>query len=478
MLFNSLDFVLFIVLFFCLWPLLRQRKNLRWGYLVVASSVFYGWWDWRFLFLILASGLIDFLAALIMVRFHRLRRVMLIGSIVGNIGSLAVFKYLDFCIGNVNWLFEACGIDCNVHHVGLLLPIGISFYTFQSLSYTVDVYRGQLKPTRNPLHFFAYLAMFPQLVAGPIVRAKDLLPQLENAHNTTEQQRWDALRLIAWGYFKKMVIADSLAPIVNLAFSANTLSPISAYWWMIITMFALQIYCDFSGYSDIARGLAKWMGYDFPVNFNHPYLARSLRDFWGRWHISLSTWFQDYVYIPLGGSRCRRGRAEWNMWITMLLSGLWHGAAWNFLIWGGWHAAILSLERLTDWPQKLGNLRFGKHIAAVLVFGLVLIGWVFFRAESFGQAVTILRTMFSFTAGQSNWVAEQLGAKSLLCMAIMIISELYFYVGLDRLPWDGIRLPRSGIRISRIAQPIAVAFILTMCVFMRGPGSTFIYFRF
>ena len=471
MLFNSLDFLIFMVVFFAIWPLLRRRNNTRWLYLVTASFVFYGWWDWRFLFLIVGSGLIDFLCGLGMARFPRHKKALLIVSIVGNVGSLATFKYLDFGLANINGLLGLFGFHAELPAVGLILPIGISFYTFQSMSYTIEVYQGHLKPTRNILHFFAYLAMFPQLVAGPIIRAKDMLPQLKTYRPTNEKQRWDSLQLIGWGFFKKVVIADSLAPIINNAFDSSSLFAASGYWWIIMIMFAFQIYCDFSGYSDIARGLGKWMGYEFPLNFNHPYGALSLRDFWGRWHISLSTWFRDYVYIPLGGSRCSAGRAYGNMWMAMLISGLWHGAAWTFVLWGAWHALLLSLERLTNWPKRLAQFPWGRHLSAILVFLLVVIGWVFFRAETFGQALAILRAMFSFTTEPGNWIAVRLGAKSLGCVSIMILCELYFHLGWSRIGWERYRLVRA-------AQPVMLAVLLTACVFMRGPGSAFIYFQF
>ena len=471
MLFNSLDFLVFMIVFFTMWPLLRRRNNSRWLYLVTASFIFYGWWDWRFLFLIVGSGLIDFLAGLGMARFARHKKGLLVISILGNVGSLATFKYLDFGLANLNGLLGLFGFSAELPTVGLILPIGISFYTFQSMSYTIEVYQGHLRPTRNILHFFAYLAMFPQLVAGPIVRAKDMLPQLKTYRATNEKQRWEALQLIVGGFFKKAVIADSLAPIINNAFDTSSLFAASGYWWIIMIMFAFQIYCDFSGYSDIARGLGKWMGYEFPVNFNHPYGALSLRDFWGRWHISLSTWFRDYVYIPLGGSRCSAGRAHGNMWMAMLISGLWHGAAWTFVIWGAWHALLLSLERLTNWPKRLAPYPFGRHLSAVLVFLLVVIGWVFFRAETFGQAAAILRAMFSFTTEPGNWIVSRLGAKSLGCLSIMILCELYFHLGWNRIAWERYRLVRA-------AQPVMLAVLLTACVFLRGPGSAFIYFQF
>lgn len=225
----------------------------------------------------------------------------------------------------------------------ILLPVGISFFTFQSMSYTIDVYRRRLKPTSNFLHFMAYLALFPQLVAGPIVRACDLLPALELWHPPSAAVRWANLRLIAIGFFKKMVIADNLAPLVDQAFESPVLQGAWAYWWVVSIMFAAQIYCDFSGYTDIARGLGGLMGYEFPENFNHPYAAIGFRDFWSRWHISLSTWFRDYVYVPLGGSRHGAVRGYVNMWITMLLSGIWHGAGWTFIVWGGASCSLLDV---------------------------------------------------------------------------------------------------------------------------------------
>ena len=273
------QFVVFAAAFFSAWPLMRRRNNTRWAYLVAASFFFYGWWDWRFLFLIIGSGLIDYCAALGMSRWPRWRKVFLIASIFGNVGSLAVFKYLDFLIGNFNWLSGFLGGGWRLPMAELILPVGISFYTFQSMSYTFDVYRRRMKPTHNILHFFAYLSMFPQLVAGPIVRAACLLPQLEKNHTTTEAERWEGTKLILMGLFKKMVVADNIAPAVDAAFSATVPAASTGYWWVVMVLFAYQIYCDFSGYSNIARGLGRWMGYDFPVYFNHPYIAGSFRDF-------------------------------------------------------------------------------------------------------------------------------------------------------------------------------------------------------
>jgi alginate O-acetyltransferase complex protein AlgI len=472
--FCSLEFLVFFAAFIAAWPLMRRGRNRRWAYLTAASFFFYGWWDWRFCFLLAGSGLIDYAAALGIARWPGRRRLLLAVSVLGNLGSLAVFKYLDFGIGNLNGLLGMLGVHAQVPAAHLILPVGISFYTFQSMSYTIDVYRGRLTPTRNPLHFFAYLSMFPQLVAGPIVRAADLIPQLEQAPPTTEAARWDGLRLIVFGYFKKMVVADNLAAVVNAAFGAAEPLHSSLFWWMVAAMFGMQIYCDFSGYSDIARGLARWMGYDFPLNFDHPYIAASFRDFWTRWHISLSSWFRDYLYIPLGGSRKGAVYGHLAMWITMLASGLWHGANWTFVIWAALHAAYLSAERLTRWPQRLARLPGGRHAAVLAVFGLTTVAWVFFRATSLGQAAEIVRLMFSNTATHAAAIGALVGWQiraAVLLMAAMMLRQLWFHLRLNERQWNW---PRLG----RLLEPAALAVLAVGCCYFRGDTNAFIYFQF
>lgn len=327
MLFNSIIFLVFGSLFFALLPLInKQKNNTRWIFFTFASFVFYGWWDWRFLFLIIGSGLIDFFAGKLIYKYPRRRTFFLIASLFGNLGSLAAFKYNSFLARNIEALLQFTSLDVNLQNqipeFMYILPVGISFYTFQSMSYTIDIYRGRLKPTANIVHFFTYLSMFPQLVAGPIVRAKELLPQLKRVRKVSPQESWNGFHLILTGYFKKVVLADNIAPLVNYAFSDANTSNSTLYWWVVMLGFAFQIYFDFSGYSDIARGIAKWMGIHFKMNFNHPYNSTSLREFWTRWHISLSTWFRDYVYIPMGGSRKGKLRSHLNMWITMVVSDL------------------------------------------------------------------------------------------------------------------------------------------------------------
>lgn len=478
MLFNSLIFILFAGVFFAIWPWSKRHRNGRWTFLVISSFIFYGWWDWRFLFLILASGLLDFFAGLGMEKLPTRRKLMLGLSIAGNVGSLMLFKYSGFLADNLGAFLGLFGIDVELRSTlppfVAILPVGISFYTFQSMSYTIDIYKGHLRPTHNPLHFFAYLSLFPQLVAGPIIRAADLLPQLEEDSPTSEQQRWDGLRLIVHGFAKKVFIADNLAYYVAEAFNNPIHHEGCLFWWLIVTAFAFQIYCDFSGYSDIARGLAKWMGYDFMLNFDHPYISTSMREFWSRWHISLSTWFRDYVYIPLGGSRVGKIRSEINMWITMLVSGFWHGAAWNFVIWGGLHAAALSLDRFTGYSRRLLALPGGRYLASFIVLLQVWVTWVFFRAGSLDQAIAIIQSMFSFEGGAIT-LFHELGRVRLLnigaIIAIAAAREFWYFMRWNQRPW----LPAS---VQRPASVATLAAMIVITIFFRGPGSQFIYFQF
>jgi len=473
MLFNSVAFLIFFAAFITLWPLLRRRRNVRWGYLVAASFFFYGWWDWRFLFLIVGSGMVNFLSALAMQHWRSRRRLWLVVAVAGNVGVLAVYKYLDFLIQNVNWLAGALGATWRLPMGELILPIGISFYTFQGMSYALDTYRGDLVPTRNILHFFAYLSMFPQLVAGPIVRAAHLVPQLLKRPTTTEPQRWEGLKLIVYGYFKKCVVADTIAPVVREAVAMQVPLASGGYWWVVMLLFSYQIYCDFSGYSDIARGLGRWMGYDFPVNFDHPYIASSFRDFWRRWHISLSTWFRDYVYIPLGGGRKGKPRAHLNMILTMVISGLWHGANWTFVSWGAAHAACLSIERITNWPRRLSTVPIvGRHITTLLIYLLVVVAWVFFLARTFPHAIAILAAMFDVTQFHPKMIRQYVDNNALNVMGLMMLRQLWFHFRLHERRWP------IGAGLIRLAQPVGIALLIVACVYLRGPGTKFIYFQF
>ena len=471
MLFNTLVFLIFAAVFFAIWPGIKNRLILRSQFIVLASFIFYGWWVWRFLFLIIGSGLIDFLCGLAIEKWRSRKKLFLGISLVGNLGSLAIFKYLDFFIVNLNSAGGLLGAPLNISPTELILPVGISFYTFQSMSYTIDIYRDEMKPTRHLSHFFAYLSMFPQLVAGPIVRAKELIPEIENGSKTTGEDIWVGFRWIVHGYFKKMVIADSFAPAIAKAFDGPNVDS-SVFWWLVVIMFAFQIYCDFSGYSDIARGLGRWMGFDFPENFNHPYVAEGFRDFWSRWHISLSTWFRDYVYVPLGGNRQGNFKAHSNMWITMVVSGLWHGAAWTFIVWGALHALYMSIERLTRWPKRLGGIPLvGRYISIVITFVLACVAWVFFRAESFPQAMQVIGQLGNISNPAPNVAIAKIGLFKLILIGLAIGREAFFAVRLNRL--SIFEHPKFDA-----ARVVLLAIVIVLTILFRGPGASFVYFQF
>lgn len=472
MIFNSLEFIVFALLFFLIWPFAKRENNVKWAFITTMSFVFYGWWDWRFLFLIIGSGLIDYLAGLWIAKRPKHRKLFLVLSLAGNLGSLSVFKYSSFFAEIINSMFALSGIKTefasHIPEFALILPVGISFYTFQSMSYTIDVYRGRLKPTENILHFFSYLSMFPQLVAGPIVRAKDLLVQLEQDRNVSSLQRWNAIKMMAYGMFQKVVIADNLSLFIDSAFEGKTAFDGSAYWWVVMIAFSFQIYCDFSGYSLIARGLAKYMGYHFKMNFNHPYLSRSLREFWTRWHISLSTWFRDYVYIPIGGSRRGMAMGLIALWATMLLSGLWHGANYTFVVWAAIHALFSSIERLTKWNKSWLKSRYSSALIPI-IFVQALVAWVYFRATDIEQANGIVVMLFSFAPSDFGFTQVYLNAMVVLVLALLI--ELSVLIR-KRSTSAAVLYKRSHVDIAFVSLSIVA------CIFFRGEGVQFIYFQF
>lgn len=461
MLFNSFAFLVFAAAFFPVYLAFRDDPRGRNLVLIGFSVFFYGWWEWRYVPLLLLTALIDYYAGLLMADRPAFRRRILVISMIGNLGILGILKYYDFFAQSLNGILEAAGSDPLLSALMPVLPMGVSFYTFHSMSYAIDVYRGVLEPRRSFATYLAYLTMFPQLVAGPIVRARQLLPQLEVTVKP-DQTDFDAgLWLIAGGYFKKVVLADNIAPAVNASFSGG-LGNAGLGWWLVMALFSAQIYCDFSGYSDIAIGLSRWMGLRLPENFRHPYLASTLRDFWQRWHITLSTWFRDYVYIPLGGSRGRASRAVFALFVTMLLSGLGHGAAWHFVFWGFVHAVLLVVERWgsTRWAV---SLPLGARV--VLVNTLILATWVFFRSSSMNQSFFILGQMFS---ARVDWAGLSLVSLNAWCaLGVLIASEVLAFA----------RKEAPLHPTSRVAQFRLAAMILA-CIYLRGPGSAFIYFQF
>ncbi|HSO50062.1 MAG TPA: MBOAT family protein, partial [Acidimicrobiia bacterium] len=385
MFFNSLAFAVFLPTVVGLYWIVPARH--RTVLLLLASYVFYGWWDVRFLSLIVISTLVDFMVGrrLGITEDPRHRKRWLLVSVIANLGMLGFFKYWGFFVDSAATLLSSFGLEPNLPLLQVVLPVGISFYTFQTLSYTIDVYRRHLEPEASLTRFALFVAFFPQLVAGPIERARHLLPQLRNLPSTPRQIDWSgSSKLIVRGLFRKVVIADGLAPLVNEVFATpGRYGSITVALGVIA--FSLQIYGDFAGYTDIARGTARLFGVDLMENFKAPYLSRGFSEFWRRWHISLSTWLRDYLYLPLGGSRGGRLATSRNVMLTMLLGGLWHGAAWGFVVWGGLHGVYLVVERwvLRD-RTKDGDKSRGLPV--ILVFAIVTLTWIPFRAGTLSAA--------------------------------------------------------------------------------------------
>lgn len=405
MLFNTLDFAIFLpIVFLVYWFITHKSLNLQNFWILLTSYVFYGWWDWRFLFLIAFSTLVDYALGLSLANSQRsARRKLLLGLSIGvNLGLLGFFKYYNFFIENFISVFSFFGLTFNIRLLHIILPVGISFYTFQTLSYTLDIYRGRLEPTRNFIAFAAFISFFPQLVAGPIERANNLLPQFLKPRKFEYHQAVEGTRQILWGLFKKVAIADNCALYVDQIFYGYTEYSGSTLLLGAI-FFAFQIYGDFSGYSDIAIGTARLFGINLMRNFAFPYFSQDIAEFWRRWHISLSTWFRDYLYIPLGGSRGGTWMSIRNVFIIFLVSGFWHGANWTFILWGGLHASFFLPLLLTNKNRKnLDIVAKGRYFPnlrelfnMLSTFALTTLAWVFFRADSVSIAYAYLSEIFS-----------------------------------------------------------------------------------
>lgn len=388
MLFNSITFVFFFFFFFILFS--RCPQKLKKTFLLFSSYLFYGWWDFRFLSLLILSTCIDYFLAILIDRAQSIRRkkLFLLLSIFSNLGILAFFKYYNFFADSLQDIFHLFGFVLTPATLHLILPVGISFYTFQTMSYSIDVYRKEIPPERHFLNFAIYVAYFPQLVAGPIERAKHLLPQLNLLPSPTQKQFQEGLWLILWGYFLKTVIADNIGKIADPIFSP-TENPWSNLNILLgVIAFSLQIYGDFAGYSKIAQGISKWFGIELSANFNHPFFSQNPSDFWRRWHISLSSWLRDYLYIPLGGNRLGTWKTYRNLIITMLLGGLWHGAAVTFIVWGLYHGIGLSLHRFIEKKNQKKNQKkkkFALFFSILPMFIFSSYGWLIFRSDSLLQ---------------------------------------------------------------------------------------------
>jgi alginate O-acetyltransferase complex protein AlgI len=465
MLFTTAKFLgFFLVAFSVYWLLGRHRWRLVW--LTAASAFFYACWRWEFLFLILGSTSVDYIVAqwLERVKDPRQRKGLVVLSVTINLSILAYFKYraflLEFAVDAAHWM----GWSVPAQEIKLFLPLGISFYTFEAISYVVDVYRGKTKPMRNPLDYAVYIMFFPHLVAGPIVRPNEFLPQLARRKRFDWPRFQAGVQLFLLGLFKKSVIADQVALTIDPVFKSPA-DFSSTTLWLAVLGYAVQIYCDFSGYTDMALGLAHTLGFKLPNNFNAPYVASSPADFWRRWHISLSRWLRDYLYIPLGGNRKGPTRTMINLFLTMLLGGLWHGANWTFVVWGAYHGMLLAVQRLIPKSWDHPALR---PLGMLLTFLLVCVGWVFFRAQTLGEAWTILRGMVVPTSG------TELGGDGPLlvvtCVVVTLIGQALGQLGGS---------PRLLFRVPATVAGTVMALVLTLALILTpGDGKVFIYFQF
>lgn len=493
MTFTTLTFVVFLVTVFTVYWLL-QKRSLQNIFLVIVSYIFYGWWDYRFCAFLFASSVVDFTVSSRLGKTEdpRLRRLLLLTSLVFNLSVLGFFKYWNFFAQSLNRSLSAVGWHLDVVTLQVILPIGISFYTFQGLSYTIDVYRRQMLPVKNLIDHLCFLSFFPQLVAGPIERATHLSPQVLSPRTFSYTLAVDGCRQMLWGFFKKMVIADNIAPIVDRAYTSPG-SATGAQLAFATVLFAIQIYCDFSAYSDIAIGTARLFGFDLMQNFAAPYFSQSIAEFWRRWHISLSTWLRDYVYFPLGGSRVgSEFRRSFNVLLTFLISGIWHGASWNYIIWGGLHGGLILVEKLwtkgntlrvQDTPGGTSLIPQPKVLLRMLItFSLLCLTWVFFRASSATQAILILRKILtqSIDALTFQSIAELLQASSLVQNSNAIVL-LVLLIGFILAEWLQ-RRQAHPLMLSRWKAPVRwIAYMTLFWVTLYwGTWNTgqFVYFQF
>ncbi len=480
MLFNSFEFMLFLPIVFLLYWFVFKLRRLQNLFLVVASYIFYGWWDWRFLLLIALTSACSYASGLLLEHYEGRRKAQKIVSasnIVLNLLILGVFKYYNFFVESLEALFASL---FNYHldwvTINVILPVGISFYTFQALSYTIDVYQKKLPATHDIVEFFAYISFFPQLVAGPIERATNLLPQFQKERQFDYAKAVDGCRQMLWGFFKKLVIADNCAYFVNYYWGEyQHLSSITLF--ILGIFFTFQIYCDFSGYSDIAIGCAHLFGFNLMRNFNYPYFSRSIPEFWRRWHISLTTWFRDYIYFPLGGSRCDKWKIIRNVYIVWGISGLWHGANWTFVCWGLYHATLLAIYNLLGINTKYKNVvAYGRYLPNIkeacqiaLTFFLAVIGWIIFRAESISQATEYLQCMFTnLHSGETLTFARWLIAGFMLLVVEWLQRDKQHTLQFsNRKPFN-----------SKVVRWIVYLFIANNIVIWGGQPTPFVYFQF
>lgn len=484
MLFNSFEFLIFLPLAFCGYWFIFNRLKVQNLFIVIISYLFYGWWDWRFLFLIFLTTVLCYITGIYIEKEKsRKKQKVICGlNIAINIAILCYFKYFNFFSENIRLLFEQFGYQLDWFTLDVLLPVGISFYTFQAISYPIDVYRKKIGASKNFIAFTAFISFFPQLVAGPIERSTQLLPQFFKQREFNYPDAVEGMRQILWGFFKKIVIADNCAMLANSIF-ADYSSCNAPVLWLGAFFFSFQIYGDFSGYSDIAIGVAKLFGIHLSRNFHYPYFSRDIAEFWRRWHISLNTWFRDYIYIPLGGSRCSKNKIIRNTIIIFLLSGLWHGANWTFIVWGLYHGLLfLPLILMGKNRRYLAVVAQDKRIPSLkevcsvfTTFVLVMLGWIIFRSESIIDALRYISHCFT------DWNTTPYDNSVLLGQNTIILSTVVMIILSMVLDWSQ-RTKSFGLQIvsgRSICFRWGIYLLLLFCIIIfSGQQEQFIYFQF
>ena len=486
MFFNSIDFTIFLPIVFILyWFVTSKNLKLQNFLIVIASYTFYGWWDWRFLSLIIFSTLVDYTIGIQLSKTNKVtkRKILLWISVLVNLGFLGFFKYYNFFLDNFIQVFTILGMPIKANSLNIILPVGISFYTFQTMSYTIDVYRKKLDPTKDLIAFSAFVSFFPQLVAGPIERATNLLPQFYKKRQFNYIHAADGLRQILWGLFKKMVIADNSAEYVNMIFD-NSHEQSGSTLLLGAFFFAFQIYGDFSGYSDIAIGTSRLFGFKLKQNFAFPYFSRNIAEFWRRWHISLSTWFRDYLYIPLGGSRGSIWNKVRNVFIIFIVSGFWHGANWTFIIWGSLNALyFLPLLLSNNNREYLDIVAKGRLFPTILEFLLIvktfvltLFAWIFFRADNLGQAIEYVlgifsKTLFSIPHILQDDLIQPISSKFVVLLFLFLFME---WIGREQM----YALEKIALNWQRFFRYTFYALIILAIFWFTGEEQQFIYFQF
>ncbi len=478
MVFNSIVFAIFIALFFPTYWLLKGRA--RMWLCLIASYIFYGWWDWRFLGIVAFTTVLDYSLGIFIENAEEdmpKKKQLVFLSVLANLGFLGFFKYFNFFADSFVKGLTAMGMQPNWHTLHIILPIGISFYTFQSMSYTIDVFRKEIKAERDFFRYATFVSFFPQLVAGPIVRARQFLPQFQNGDKQFNWARLiEGLAQVLWGFFKKVAIADSIAPFVDQIFSfPGNFSSLSCLIGVIL--YSIQIYCDFSGYSNIACGLAQMLGFDFPWNFRTPYFSKNFSEFWTRWHISLSSWLRDYLYISLGGNRGGAFMTYRNLMLTMVIGGLWHGANWTFVFWGFLHGSYLVIQRLISGP--LSTIEKKLHLptwlvtaySTFIVYALTCFAWIFFRAVDFSTARQVIAKIASLEGFSWTTVVDKFVVmKAVILIGILLMAE-----------WANNNV--KNLQTLAIESPVfrVAAFatlVLLVAFFGTFSASAFIYFQF